>query len=333
METLTKEDMDSVGRVADEKKIVKVSDQTFLKSAKGIFTQATLSRIINDYGLTKIPLLTLEGFLIQYADQIYAEVYEEREIDQMLLEATQNNSIELTPKEVAEVYELASQESERHLYYDDKDETLVKEISARPNILYDLPHGDWVGNGQFFKIKNRIYYVLGNDPTDRKRENLAYDFTDMPFMQFIAYVVLSYLVDGDSLSLSLQETRSSTGKLMNRNYWESVFCFLLDPRFQKECFRVLEINKVCKIHILAAWTNLLKHNFQKRGYCHIACFVTIYSESNVKTETYLERGTVCNLLEFLGVDPIEAVSLGDKSSSCKGAHEMILSLDRFLESR
>ncbi len=334
---LSKEDMYAVNRVT-EKHVIQVNTES-IRLLKSIFTSSVLSAVIRDYSKIAIDSLPLkvEEFLLNYISTTYAEEYQKRLRDEILLEGTQTKKI--TSEEMEKIEKLASKKYERHVEYGTIDATLFYKINARPNIKYDLPDTtDFCltsSKGQFLKIKNRIYYVLGEKQPDPRTNNLAYDFTDLPFALFVAYVVLSYMVEVEvEVDVGfLEENTTSRSIRSNLFVWRRVFCFLLDPRLQKECFKLLKINKVCKIDILVAWMTVLEYSFKDKGDCIISPFQGIYSESSDKTETYLERDTVCNLLEFLGVDLVEAASLGEQSTSYEGLKEMLLSLARFLESQ
>jgi len=294
-----------------------------------------LNAVLRDYADYKTRTHSLESFLLPSIGRAYAYEYKNLLIDKikMVLASTDtNNSIELTDGEIIdleglggeEIDELAREKAEEPLQYGSEGRTLLNEIIARPDINYDF--GDRGKNGRFRKINKRVYYVVGDDQPDPRRNNLAYDLTDTPVTLFIAYVIVSYLFD----YRLLEDEASAVAAKAHVFSWKDVFCFLLDPRFQEECFRVLDINNVCKIRVLVPWTNLLKLYFESWVKYNVFGFDKIYSESGDKTETYIERDSTCNLLKFLGVDPVEAASLGEKSTSCKGIKEVILSLDRFI---
>jgi hypothetical protein len=320
MTRLSHEDMRGVGEF-DERYVIKVNKENLLL-LKSIFTPDALEALIKELRYLKInPLPSrLEVFLLNFTYTAYREEYEERFIEKMALEVTQNNSRTLTIREIEDIEKRASEEYES--YRENTDVIVPPNISESPNIRYDLPYPDLSSRmcyaGRFFKINNRIYYVLGSSSRQAIKRNIAYDLTDLPLTLFFAYVVLSCIVD----TTLLEETRE-------RSCWEDVFHLLLDPRLQEECFKLLEISKVCKRAILDAWTYLLKYYFQDDKDRILAPFKEVYSESGEKTETFLERDSVCNLLEFLGVD--QAASLAERSTSFEGIKEVILSLERVLE--
>jgi hypothetical protein len=320
MTRLSHEDMRGVGEF-DERYVIKVNKENLLL-LKSIFTPDALKTLISELRYLKInPLPSrLEVFLLNFIECAYREEYEERFIEKMALEVTQNNSRTLTIREIEDIEKRASEEYQS--YRENTDVIVPPNISENPNIRYDLPYPDLSSRmcyaGRFFKINNRIYYVLGSSLRQAIKRNIAYDLTDLPLTLFFAYVVLSCIVD----TTLLEKTRE-------RSCWEHVFHLLLDPRLQEECFKFLEISKVCKRAILDAWTYLLKYYFQDDKDRILAPFKEVYSESGEKTETFLERDSVCNLLEFLGVD--QAASLAERSTSFEGIKEVILSLERVLE--
>ena len=72
---------------------------------------------------------------------------------------------------------------------------LLAEVNADSNVLYDLGYSKDGKRGQFRKIDNSIYYILSEKEKigSQEEKSIAYNFSDLPFPMFIAYLVYSFL--------------------------------------------------------------------------------------------------------------------------------------------
>jgi hypothetical protein len=189
---------------------------------------------------------------------------------------------------------------------------LLAEVNADSNVLYDLGYSKDGKRGQFRKIDNSIYYILSEKEKigSQEEKSIAYNFRELPFPMFIAYLVYSFLSSKLLLWKEPFTFNYVEGRLTPEEYssfdssqydWEKAFSFLFHPRLQNYCFKVLERNSASKHNLLMMWTIFLKYYCQENNFRLPLCFDSYESDVTAKTAISINGDAACNFFEFLGV--------------------------------
>jgi hypothetical protein len=169
---------------------------------------------------------------------------------------------------------------------------LLAEVSAGSDVKYNIVDSKHGKDAEFCKVDNTIYYILSEKENigSQEEKSIACNFSDLPFPMFIAYLVYSSLTS----ELLNDPFTYVEGRLTPEEYssfssswygWEKAFCFLLHPRLQNYCFKVLESNNVSKHNLLMMWTIFLKYYCQENNFGVLLGFDSYEPDRTARTAT------------------------------------------------
>jgi hypothetical protein len=293
-------------------------NKIFKKELKGRFSPTIISRLLADpWELAANPTLTLD----QYLGENFVSDANRWKImpklrDEVVEEANKkinyaNGDDSIRHEEIIALEDSALERIDQ--YMDDPQQNwetrvgeLLAEVNAGSNVAYDLWYSDRVKLGQFHKIENSIYYLLSEKIDSQQTKVIAYNFSDLPFPMFIAYLVYSSLTSNllnDPFTYTYVEGRLTPEEYSSfdskKSKWKEAFSFLFYPRLQNYCFK--ESNNLSKHNLLMMWTIFLKYYCQKNNFCPSLYFDSYEPDRTARTATRINGDAACNFFEFLGV--------------------------------